>query len=181
MSVTAPRKHQGFTIVELLIVIVVIAILAAISIVAYNGIQQRARDGQRKSDIETITKALELYYIDNGAFPQSLCASSCTVNNGWSSSADVGWNTLKTALVPKYISSLPIDPTNTTSSVLDSGAVYNYAYYSRISYCETGQNMTYLLVYRFESAAREEKLVGDCPTNAIGPYPAPSNYRVVKR
>ncbi|MCA9336234.1 prepilin-type N-terminal cleavage/methylation domain-containing protein, partial [Candidatus Saccharibacteria bacterium] len=47
------RKHRlsGFTIVELLIVIVVLAILAAITIVAYNGIQQRSRDSIRKSDL----------------------------------------------------------------------------------------------------------------------------------
>lgn len=47
-------KQRGFTIVELLIVIVVIAILAAISIIAYNGIQSRARDAQRSNDIATI-------------------------------------------------------------------------------------------------------------------------------
>lgn len=57
---------RGFTIVELLIVIVVIAILAAISIVAYNGIQQRARDSQRKNDVAAIAKALKLYRVDNG-------------------------------------------------------------------------------------------------------------------
>ncbi len=59
---------SGFTIVELLIVIVVIAILAAISIVAYNGIQQRARDSQRSAEMASIEKALQLYYIDNGGW-----------------------------------------------------------------------------------------------------------------
>jgi len=63
------NKHSGFTIVELLIVIVVIAILAAITIVAYNGIQQRSRDAKRQSDINTMHKQLEIYYTDKGYYP----------------------------------------------------------------------------------------------------------------
>ncbi|MNQ41766.1 Fimbrial protein precursor [compost metagenome] len=66
---TAPSlkpTKSGFTIVELLIVIVIIGILAAISITAYNGIQQRARDTQRKQDLADTAKALHLYYVDNG-------------------------------------------------------------------------------------------------------------------
>ena len=64
-------KQKGFTIVELLIVIVVIAILAAITIVAYNGIQQRAYDTSVKSDLVAASKALELYKIDNGSYPNN--------------------------------------------------------------------------------------------------------------
>lgn len=52
------RNHTGFTPVELLIVIVVIAILATIAILAYNGIQERARDAQRMSDFAAIKQAL---------------------------------------------------------------------------------------------------------------------------
>lgn len=52
-------KQKGFTIVELLIVIVVIAILAAISIVAYTGINNRARASERKSDATSISKVAE--------------------------------------------------------------------------------------------------------------------------
>lgn len=71
------KQQNGFTIVELLIVIVVIGILAAITIVAYNGLQQRGRDTQRKSDLSQITKALHLYKIDNGSYPSTTsgCAS----------------------------------------------------------------------------------------------------------
>lgn len=54
-------KQKGFTIVELLIVIVVIAILAAISIVAYNGVTQRARDNERQSDARNIVNAVSAY------------------------------------------------------------------------------------------------------------------------
>ena len=57
------RKSRGFTIVELLIVIVVIAILAAISIVAYNGIQNRANDTAVQSDLANIAKKIEAYKI----------------------------------------------------------------------------------------------------------------------
>lgn len=70
MSVTAPfNKQRGFTIVELLIVIVVIAILAAISIVAYNGIQARAADSNIKSAAANIQKSIQLWQIDTGILP----------------------------------------------------------------------------------------------------------------
>lgn len=64
------QLHRGFTIVELLVVIVVIAILAAISVVAYTGIQERARDADRTSDINAIHKAIELYAADYGSYPK---------------------------------------------------------------------------------------------------------------
>lgn len=68
-----PKKYaSGFTIVELLIVIVVIGILAAITIVAYNGVQDRAHDTAVKSDLTTIAKKIQLYNADNGNYPTNL-------------------------------------------------------------------------------------------------------------
>ncbi len=62
---------RGFTIVELLIVVVVIAILAAITIIGYNGIQNRANDSSVQADLRQLSTKLQAYYIDNGSYPQS--------------------------------------------------------------------------------------------------------------
>jgi prepilin-type N-terminal cleavage/methylation domain-containing protein len=63
------KKQTGFTIVELLIVIVVIGILAAISIVAYNGVQNRANDTAVQNDISGIVKKIRMYEADAGYYP----------------------------------------------------------------------------------------------------------------
>ena len=68
MNPTIHTKLQGFTIVELLIVIVVIAILAAISIAAYTNIQNRANDSVVKSDMNNVGRFMELYRAEYGAF-----------------------------------------------------------------------------------------------------------------
>jgi len=76
----SPNKN-GFTIVELLIVVVVIAILAAISLVAYTGIQNRAHASVAQSDLNGAKKQLLLAQVDTGTYPtatSSLIASDGT-------------------------------------------------------------------------------------------------------
>ena len=77
------NTQRGFTIVELLIVIVVIAILAAITIVAYNGIQQRARDTDRKSDITALVKAMSVWSVQTGNTPMQTGAGYNDGGTGW--------------------------------------------------------------------------------------------------
>lgn len=71
------KTKSGFTIVELLIVIVVIGILAAISIVAYNGIQQRARNTQIITGVDAYKKAITQYIITKGAYPYGSSSNIC--------------------------------------------------------------------------------------------------------
>jgi len=62
-------KHKGFTIIEVLVVITIIGILAAMVIISYGKIQMDARDTQRSNAVTAITTALERYYDKNGEYP----------------------------------------------------------------------------------------------------------------
>lgn len=96
------RKSSGFTIVELLIVIVIIGILAALVIVVYNGLQSRARDTQRKTDIAHIAKAVEAYYAVNGNYPMP--AGWCT------QMSHPTYIAAFSAEIQPYMSKVPFDP-----------------------------------------------------------------------
>src|SRR3990167_3309876 len=63
------KRQQGFTIVELLIVIVVIGILAALVITTFTGIQQKARNTERQTDVKALHGQVEAYYAQNGKYP----------------------------------------------------------------------------------------------------------------
>lgn len=65
-------KKSGFTLVELLVVVSIISILAVVGLVIFFGTQSRARDATRKSDLKTISEALELSFNDKTSQYQAL-------------------------------------------------------------------------------------------------------------
>lgn len=74
------QKQTGFTIVELLIVVIVIGILAALVIVVFNGARSRATVSSVKADTQKLAKALELQKVE-GSFPATLDTSASGLNN----------------------------------------------------------------------------------------------------
>lgn len=130
------RNLKGFTIVELLIVIVVIGILAAITIVAYNGIQKRTRDSTRTADTTGVMKAIEMYKAINGTYPDACGGNDvgCVLTN------------LNTYLIPNYLSKLPTDPNSSTPYQYVKGPDANNSYGILVNYenqtaCKRGSNI----------------------------------------
>lgn len=100
------KSTNGFTIVELLIVVVVIAILAAITIVSYNGITEKSRYAAMRSDLQSINKAILMYHAENGTYPITP-GSSATCSGSWCGWDQATGDGFVPGLTPKYISSTP--------------------------------------------------------------------------
>lgn len=106
--------RKGFTLIEILIVVAIIAILASVILVGLGPTQSLGRDARRVSDLQEIQNGLELYYNANGQYPDT--------------NSTAAWGPATTANTFSYdlvnagigISSVPSDPS--------SGRSYDYGY-----------------------------------------------------
>lgn len=107
------KNQKGFTIVELLIVIVVIGILATLVIITFTGIQQKARNTKRQTDINAINSHMEAFFAQNAYYPTLAHANDGT----WRSTNMKG-------LDPEALK----DPKGSASTLVASPAANSYAY-----------------------------------------------------
>lgn len=122
------ERTLGFTIVELLIVIVVIGILAAITIVAYNGVQAKARQVSIQSDIKQVHKLIEAYRAENDIYPVTGTTTLVGANTANVSRVDANCKTTAGQVdwVPGLTQRLPQSDSNVGGGVGGKGGCYSY-------------------------------------------------------
>src|SRR3989344_4259063 len=115
---------QGFTLIEMLIVIAVISILAGIVLVGVTGFQETARDTKRVGDLRSVQNTVELFYARCGHYPRNTagCDNTGTIDT-W---AELG-TTLENAGVISDAGKLPSDPQGSTYLYVVSADGLNYA------------------------------------------------------
>lgn len=101
----ARTNTSGFSLIELLVTVSIIAILVAIGVASYATINKQSRDTKRRSNLEQIRSALEMYRADNGSYPSA--GSGTWVAASSSTDVLVG---LTPSLVPTYMAQVPTDP-----------------------------------------------------------------------
>lgn len=161
-----PKK--GFTLVELLVVVAILSIVGGMIIIMINplGVQQRSRDARRKTDLEAIRQALELYRADNGEYP----------TGGWYGSAHSNWSSFTSQIAPDFISQVPIDPQNTATGYpgpCSSRTLYRYNYRS------VSSNQEYILTAIMENeGANDDSECSELPNwgSNCGGVPATDDY-----
>jgi len=141
---------RGFTLIELVVVISVLAILSGVLVPRVNSHMKAARDARRLADIKTIRNAVEQYYMDKGEFP---AANANALFGGWDVSNDGDF--ISVLKEDGYLDDMPADPIN------DATYHYRYHVYEAGTYsCESPEPFYVLGIRNFESSDFAHKKKG---------------------
>ncbi len=116
------RGSEGFTLIELLVVIAIIVLLMAISVFGLAGARESARDQRRKSDIETVRSALEIYRSDCDSYPPNSGTGSFTFGGAMNGKNASG----KCLTTYTYMQKVPTDPGSGTYKYNQTGGGTGY-------------------------------------------------------
>lgn len=145
-----PRRRGGFTLLELVVVILILAVLAGVLVPRVSDRIASARDARRMQDITALRDAIEQYYLDKAAYP---AASGNASFGGWDVSHD--GNLIPTLVTGGYLKEVPKDPLNNDT--------YHYRYYvyTKNSYGCVGPSSYYVLgIKKFETTDFKTKNTG---------------------
>lgn len=158
----AQTKRSGFTLIELMIAISIIAIIAAVGITSFSQSQKLARDSRRKQDLRSIATALELYYQKYGHYPCVAGAGGGWLKSGTSPST---WITNSVTdcptgsnLTSDFINLVPIDPNKQSNpgQPQTGNTALGYGYFSaafNLGGCNFPAGGSYILVAGLENTS----------------------------
>lgn len=142
--------RRGFTLIELVVVISILAILSGVLVPRVKNHMKAANDARRVADIKRIRNAVEQYYMDKGAYPEARTNSSF---GGWDVSCDGGF--IDVLVETGYLESMPHDP------IEDATFHYRYYVYNQGAYsCDGGSKYYVLGIRNFESSEFASKNKG---------------------
>lgn len=152
------NRHKGFTLIELLVVVSIIGVLATIVLSSLSEARSRARDTKRLTQITSLQKALELYYLDNGEYPQGYSAGAHNCGSG------AAWGLFMSDL-SNYISPISLD---------QNWPICIYYFTGSYPLCDAVLNTEYTLIF----ATTSSRFSGLDPYNNQGEAGSEARYCV---
>lgn len=164
-----PQSEKGFTLIELMVTITVIAILASVGLVVYSSAQKTARVSKRIQDLKALQEAIELYKTSVGYYPKVGSANKCVNDPTGLASTSLSPN-----FTPTYMVSIPSDPSGATNCYIYQSDANGVEYKVRTNNTEMIPS-EYATQKTLLDPARDGGS-GECLVDPPNPAPASGNW-----
>ncbi|MNJ23536.1 Type II secretion system protein G precursor [compost metagenome] len=119
---TTAKRQRGFTLIEIMVVVVIIGVLGAVVVPQFMSRPDQAKVTAAKTDIQAIATSLEMYRLDNFNYPSTQQGLEALSSRPLGAPAARNWN------AQGYLKSLPIDPWGTPYQYLNPGVKSPHGY-----------------------------------------------------